>query len=163
MAGATAMPGAEPARRTTIAEVWGDTLDVRHLGWAVLIGAVVSLAFFFVANLALGAVVSKPDLARAYAMLAGLGGCLVAGGICARLFAPKRKVVEHVTDSFWQEEVLNQLASEHGGLGSVSDLPAATVKEMKELELYDLFASHDRMDVETTAVNARPHALGANP
>ena len=80
-------------------------------------------------------------------MLAGLAGCLVGGAICARLFAPKREVVEHATDSFWQEEVLNQLVADNGTLGSVSDLPAATVREMKELELYDLFASHDRMDV----------------
>ena len=143
MAGpATVVPD---TRRGSLAEVWGDTVDFGHLGKAVVIGAAVSLACFFVANSILAAVVSEPDIARAYAMLAGLGGCLVGGAICARLFPPKREVVEHSAASFWQEEVLAQLVAESGTLGSVSDLPEATVREMKELDLYDLFAGHDRM------------------
>lgn len=150
-------------QRGGLAEVWGDTVDLGHLGKAVVIGGVVSLACFFVANSILAAVVSKPDIARAYAMLAGLGGCLIGGAICARLFAPKREVVEHATDSFWQEEVLAQLIAESGTLGSVSDLPAATVREMKELDLYDLFASHGRMDPESAGPASPLQKAGAAP
>lgn len=163
MASSAATGGTAHVPQGNLAEVWGDTVDLGHLGKAVLIGAAVSLACFFVANLLLAAAVSTPDLARAYAMLAGLGGCLVGGAICARLFPPKREVVEHSTESFWQEEVLDQLASEHGTLGSVSDLPAATVREMKELELYDLFASHDRMDGEDAARALPLHGMAARP
>ena len=162
MAGSAA-PVVLDTQRGGLAEVWGDTVDLGHLGKAVVIGGVVSLACFFVANSILAAIVSKPDIARAYAMLAGLGGCLVGGTICARLFAPKREVVEHATDSFWQEEVLAQLIAESGTLGLVSDLPAATVREMKELDLYDLFAGYDRMDLDSAGHASPARMTGAAP
>ncbi len=150
-------------QRGGLAEVWGDTVDLGHLGKAVVIGGAVSLAFFFLANSILAAVVSKPEIARAYAMLAGLGGCLVGGAICARLFAPKREVIEHSTDSFWQQEVLAQLVAESGTLGSVSDLPTATVRELKELDLYDLFASHEPLDMESAERALPLSTMGAGP
>ena len=94
------------------------------------------------------AIVESPEMARAYAMLVGLAGCLISGVVCARLFPPKREVVEDTADPFWREEVLAQLVAETGTLGSMSDLPPATVQELKELGLYELFASHDRMNAE---------------
>lgn len=76
-------------------------------------------------------------------MLAGLGGCVLAGVICARLFPPKREVVEHSAshDPAWRAEVLAELAAQPGGLGTLADLPPAVVKELKELDLYELFAA----------------------
>jgi hypothetical protein len=125
-----------------LVEVWGDTADERHLAWSIAIGLGVSLAGFLVANRVLTASVGTPELARAYAMLAGLAGCLLSGVICAAAFAPKREVVEGPhADPFWRQEVLAKLAEETGGLGCVADLPPAVVREMKELEIYDLFAS----------------------
>ncbi|MGV8248448.1 hypothetical protein ACV33N_31510, partial [Pseudomonas aeruginosa] len=69
----------------------------------------------------------------AYAMLAGLAGCVLAGVICARLFPPKREVVEHSAshDPAWRAEVLAELAAQPGGLGTLADLPPAVVKELK--------------------------------
>jgi hypothetical protein len=67
---------------------------------------------------------------------------LVSGVICAVAFSPKREVVEgRHADPFWRQEVLAKLYEETGDLGSVADLPPAVVREMKELEIYDLFAS----------------------
>lgn len=126
-----------------LVEIWGDTADLGHLAWSMAIGLVVSLAGFLLANRVLASTVASPELARAYAMLAGLGGCVVSGVICALLFAPKREVVEGgAVDPRWREEVLAELAGEHGDLGSVDDLPPSVVREMKELEIYDLFASY---------------------
>lgn len=126
-----------------LVEIWGDTADLGHLAWSIAIGLGVSLAGFLVANRVLASTVATPELARAYAMLAGLGGCVVSGVICALLFAPKREVVEGAAaDPRWREEVLAELAGEHGTLGSVADLPPSVVREMKELEIYDLFASY---------------------
>lgn len=126
-----------------LVEVWGDTADQSHLAWSIGIGVVVSLAGFLIANNVLKANVSSPELARAYAMLAGLAGCVASGVICAVLFKPKREVVEGAgADPFWRHEVLAKLAEQYGDLGSVADLPPAVVKEMKELEIYDLFANY---------------------
>ncbi|BEP45677.1 hypothetical protein [Variovorax sp. V15] len=129
--------------RWRLVEIWGDTADLGHLAWSIAIGLVVSLAGFLVANRVLASTVGTPELARAYAMLAGLGGCVLSGLICAWLFAPKREVIEGTgADPRWREEVLAELAGEHGDLGSVADLPPAVVREMKELEIHDLFASY---------------------
>jgi hypothetical protein len=143
--GAARAAGAGPIgeRPWRLVEIWGDTADLGHLAWSIAIGLVVSLAGFLVANRVLASTVATPELARAYAMLAGLGGCVVSGVICAFLFAPKREVVEGAAaDPRWREEVLAELAGEHGTLGSVDDLPPSVVREMKELEIYELFASY---------------------
>ena len=128
-----------------LVEVWGDTVDVRHLAWAIVLGIGISLPAFFLATRVLASVVSSPDLARAYAMLAGLAGCVLAGVLCAVLFKPKRVVVEgEAADPFWRQEVLAKLAEQTGDLGSVDDLPPEVVKEMKELEIYDLFRDFEK-------------------
>ena len=143
--------------RWRLVEIWGDTADLGHLGWSITIGVAVSLAGYLVASRVLANAVSTPELARAYAMLAGLGGCVVSGLICAKLFTPKREVVEGTdADPRWREEVLAELAGEHGDLGSMDDLPPSVVREMKELEIHDLFASykprtHDARNAEGAA------------
>ena len=126
---------ATPARWRLV-EIWGDTADQGHLAWSIVIGVAVSLTGYLVASRVLASVVSTPELAR-------LGGCVVSGLICAKLFTPKREVVEGTDpDPRWREEVLAELAGERGDLGSVDDLPPSVVREMKELEIYDLFASY---------------------
>ena len=125
-----------------LAEVWGDTVDLRHLAWAIAIGTGISVLGFYLASRWLATVVESRQLAHAYAMLAGLAGCVIAGVICARVFPPKREVTELDTsnDHEWRREVLEELARQPGGLGTVQDLPPAVVQELKELKLYELFA-----------------------
>ena len=125
-----------------LAEVWGDTVDLHHLAWAIAIGTGISVLGFYLASRWLATVVESRQLAHAYAMLAGLAGCVIAGVICARAFAPKREVTELDTsnDPEWRREVLEELARQPGGLGTVQDLPPAVVQELKELKLYELFA-----------------------
>lgn len=125
-----------------LAEVWGDTVDLRHLAWAIAIGTGISVLGFYLASRWLSTVVESRQLAHAYAMLAGLAGCVIAGVICARAFPPKREVTELDTsnDPEWRREVLEELARQPGGLGTVQDLPPAVVQELQELKLYELFA-----------------------
>ncbi|QRK12388.1 hypothetical protein JQX13_21600 [Archangium violaceum] len=129
-------------RHGHLAEVWGDTVDLRHLAWSIAIGLVVSLACFLLASHLLADRVGSAALARAYAMLAGLAGCVLSGVICGALFPPKREVVEDgAADPSWRQEVLNELAAQSGGLGAVAELPPSVVSEMKALHLYELFAT----------------------
>jgi len=134
-----------------LVEVWGDTANPRHLACAIVIGGALSLAAFAIASRILAELVRTPELARAYAMLAGLAGCVLAGFICACLFKPKRVVTEDTatdagsgTAGAAREQALDRLAEESGGLGTMADLPAATVQELRELQLYDLFAARER-------------------
>lgn len=125
-------------------EVWGDTVDGRHLVYAIAIGAVVSLSAFFSAKYLLVGWVENLQMARAYAMLIGILGCLAGGVISAKLFKPKRNVVEHQADPAWRAQILVELHNEFGDLGKMSDLPPETIAELRELDLYDLFADADK-------------------
>ncbi|SAK97960.1 hypothetical protein [Caballeronia ptereochthonis] len=129
-----------------LVEIWGDTVDTRHLAWSVVLGIAISYGAFAIANRVLAAHVPDAAMARAYAMLVGLAGCLVAGAVCAKLFKPKREVIEEAHGAAGREAVLAQLASEAGGLGRVADLPPAVVAEMKELGLYELFAEYENRE-----------------
>lgn len=136
-----------------LVEVWGDTVDQTHLAGAIAIGIGVSMAAFLVANHVLAATVTRPELARAYAMLAGLAGCVLAGVVSALLFKPKRVVVEGSdVDPVWRQEVLTRMAEATGDLGSMDDLPRSVVDEMKALEIHDLFAQHPRAGRRTGSV-----------
>ena len=125
-------------------EVWGDTVDVRHLVYAILIGAIVSLSAFFTAQHFLLEWVASAQMARAYAMLVGIVGCLVGGAISASLFKPKRHVVEHEADPAWRSQILKDLQSEFGDLGRLADLPPETIAELKEMDLYELFVDYEK-------------------
>ncbi len=124
-------------------EVWGDTVKREHLAWSVIIGIVISIGCFLLANRFLQNAVAKPEMARAYAMLFGLAGCLIAGAVCAKLFKPKREVLEDKVDVAAREEVLRQMELETGDLGRVADLPPMVINELKDLALYDLFVAHE--------------------
>jgi hypothetical protein len=126
---------------STLAEVWGDTVDLRHLAWSVVLGVGISLGAFEAGRVALSSIVADAAIARAYAMLIGLGGCLAAGALCAVLFKPKRIVVDQVVDEADRMEVLRQLGEEQGGIGAISDLPPSARAELKELGLLELFAA----------------------
>ena len=123
-----------------LVEIWGDTVDVGHLRKAIAIGAVISLSLFWVARQVIATFIRDGNVAKTYAMLAGLIGCLLAGALCAVLFPPKRVLTESMDDTAWQRETLAQLAAENGSLGSVSDLPAAAAQEMRDLQLDALFS-----------------------
>lgn len=141
----------------TLYEVWGDTVDGRHLASAIAIGAFVSVGAFEIAQWVLVELVASPQMARAYAMLAGILGCLLGGAISALLFKPKRRVVQGETDLASRMHVIEELRKERGGLGSVADLSPDVIAELKELGLYTAFAEAeatepgDRIGADTPA------------
>lgn len=127
----------------TLAEVWGDTVDLRHLTWSVMLGVAISVAAFEAGKAVLSSAISDAAIVRAYAMLIGLGGCLVAGALSAFLFRPKRVVIDQMVDESDRLHVLKQLADEWGDIGLLADLPFSAEAELKELGLYDLFAVYE--------------------
>ena len=133
------LPAPNPQSDSWLYEVWGDTVDSRHLAGAIAIGALVSLGAFLLAERLFLGVVESAQMARAYAMLVGILGCLAGGAISAVLFKPKRRVVEHVADAAWRERALRELEAEYGGLGELHDLPPEVLAELKEVQLYELF------------------------
>ena len=117
-----------------LAEVWGDVVDLRHLAQAIAVGACVSLAAYLLAGRLLSTVVAAQDVARSYAMLAGLLGCVAGGAICAGLFRPKRIVTElgaMPMDLDGDETSLDGSWSAE----AQATLPASVLAEMRELGL----------------------------
>ena len=145
--------------KSDLYELWGDTVNGRHLIYAIAIGASVSLSAFFLAKHLLVGWVDNVQMAKAYAMLVGIVGCLVGGAISAKLFKPKRNVVEHQADPAWRAKVLAELQDEFGDLGSLSDLPAETLAELHEMDLYEVFAEYETN--LTRAANAQKDATVA--
>lgn len=127
-------------------EVWGDTIDGRDLAVSIIIGAVVSLGAYFTALHFLNPIVESAQMAKTYAMLVGVLGCLLGGVISAKLFAPKREVQEHAVDPAFREQVVADLLKEYGSLGRVEDLSAEVIAELRELGLYELFREAQAQD-----------------
>ncbi|WP_321788042.1 hypothetical protein [Paraburkholderia sp. J94] len=144
---------------STLIEVWGDTVDVRHLACSVVLGIAISLVAFEAGHAVLASFIHDAAIARADGMLVGLGGCLLAGALCARLFKPKRVVVERASDDTERLRVLAQLAAEPGGLGTLADLNNSTRAELAELGLLDLFTAYEaRAAQDAHATHLQPGA-----
>jgi hypothetical protein len=114
----------------------------------MIIGAVLSVAIYYVALATIASMAETPAVGKALAMLAGIFGSVVSGAVCSRMFAPKRVVVEQTqTGTEWQADILEQLEQEGGPIGRVEDLSPVVIQEMREVGLYDLFKNHqDRRD-----------------
>ena len=145
------MTDATPTRRredppddSRLVEVWGDTVDERHVKIAVALGVVLSVPSFLGAKELFASVMDNQDLAKTYAMLTGLAACLVAAVISARLFEPKRVVTERQLDPEEQIAAAMELAQLPLGLGTLDSLSPAEQDEMRRLGLYDVFAEVER-------------------
>lgn len=116
-----------------LAEVWGDVVDLRHLRLAVLIGAALSLAAYFGAVEAFQALGGDAPVNKAYAMLVGLAGCIASCAVCARLFPPKRVLLEAGNDAEARERAIAALIGDSDDRNA--PIPAATSEELRALGL----------------------------
>lgn len=128
------------SRPPELADVWGDVVDVAHLRWSIVIGCALGLPCYLLGALLFEGL-TTPQLARTYGLLVGLVGCLAAGAICSRLFAPQRDLVEELTDRAARDEALAELTAETGDLGRIEDLSSQTRQELRDLGIEDLFTS----------------------
>lgn len=152
MSGATVDAAANNPR---LADVWNDTVDTRHLALSLLISIPICAGCFLLANALFVQWVATPQIARAYAMLVGLAGCVVSGAICSALFKPKRTIVEEATDATALQEVITELRADIGGLGKLADLPPHTVAELRSLGLYELFRDAEAEDARAAATASK--------
>lgn len=140
---ATALSEATPDD-SHLVEVWGDTVDERHVKIAVALGVALSVPSYLGAKAAFTGAMDNQDLAHTYAMLTGLFACLLSAVISARLFEPKRVVTERQLDPEEQIAAAMELAQLPLGLGKLEDLSVAEQEDMRRLGLYDVFAEVER-------------------
>lgn len=124
------------------ADVWGDTVDLRHLAIAMVIGLIISLTFYLLGLNYLQANFPQlpQNLMTAYALLIGIAGCLISAVISANLFKPKRNLNEGHFSEEDRNAVLDELQIDREREAEeLKTAGAEIISEMKELQLYDLF------------------------
>jgi len=128
--------------KRTYLEVWGDTVDGRHLLYSILIGVGLGTPAYLLAAWLFGQADGiDPALSKSYALLVGLGACVLTGVVNAKLFAPKRVLVDADDEPGSREVAMDSIEQEFGPLGDPDDLPPAVLREVRELGLYDDLAS----------------------
>lgn len=121
-------------------EVWGDTVDTRHMGIAIALGIGIASPTFLLGRAVFTALVDDQTLAQSYALLLGLAACLVAAVIAARLFKPKRIVRETSAMTESRREALQVIAADGGEWTDPAELAAEVQEELRLLGLYDVLA-----------------------
>lgn len=129
--------------KKAFADVWGDTVNLRHLAIGMILGIVVSLSCYIVGLKVIQANYPKlaVNLMTAYALLVGIGGCLLSAVVTANLFKPKRILNEEEFSEEDRASVLDELQVDRAREAEELKMASpAIIEEMKELQLYDLFA-----------------------
>lgn len=134
-------------KKTCLADIWGDTVDLYDLGKGIVIGIVISISCYLGAHeiIITQAPEIAPKLVSAYSLLFGIGGCVISAVVSAKLFKPKRTLNEEEFSEKDRDRVLNELNVDISK--EQEELKYADVKvlqEMKDLKLYELFYGHDK-------------------
>lgn len=129
--------------KRTYLEVWGDTVDGRHLLYSILIGVGIATPAYLLAAWLFGQSGLEGGLSKSYSLLVGLVACLLAAVVSARAFPPKRILTEPTDEPGSREDAMDAIEAEYGPLGDPDELPAPVLREVQELGLYeDLKAQH---------------------
>lgn len=121
-------------------EVWGDTVDTKHLSVSIALGVGIASPTFLLGRSFFKATVEDQTLAQSYALLLGLAACLLAALIAARLFKPKRVVTQTEATTDTRREALEAIAADGGEWTDPAELPSEVQDELRQLGLYDVLA-----------------------
>ena len=125
---------------SNLVEVWGDTVDFRSMLFSIVIGSVVSTGTFLLAKFFMSSVSGDATLLKGYAMLIGLGGCLLSGFICSVIFKPARTVISNQEDNSENVKAfIVELIKDDSNYTSVNELPSEVKKELELLQLMSVF------------------------
>ena len=119
-------------------EVWGDTVDTKHLSVSIALGAGIATPTFLLGRRFFKATVEDQTLAQSYALLVGLAACLLAAVISARLFKPKRVVTQTEATTESRRDALAAIAADGGVWTDPTDLAPEVQEELRQLGLYDV-------------------------
>lgn len=138
----------------TYLEVWGDTVSAKALLWSILMGVGVASAVFLTARWFFGYIGVDEAMVGSYSLLIGLGACVAVAVVCARLFTPKRVVVEADLGAGSRESAMDTIEAEVGPIGDPDEFTPAVLEEVKMLGLYDDFKQRHLRNQAQTATAA---------
>ena len=124
-----------------LTEVWGDTVNLRELLFAVLLGVVFTLGFYLVArHYFLQMETLSDSLAKGYSLFVGIAGCLISSVISAKLFKPKRTISEMQQNHDIEDVLAHAGMSVEDEIDALIKLDPEIIKEMENFSLYPLLA-----------------------
>lgn len=126
-------------KKVQLTEVWGDTVDLKELMIASILGIALTMAMYLIGR----SIFLKIDgldvgLAKGYSLLLGIVGCIASGVISAKLFKPKR-VIEEKFENENIEDILKAAGmTVEDEINALRNVDPAIIAEMEEFELYSL-------------------------
>lgn len=149
-------------KNDNLLEVWGDTVDSRHLLGSIALGVGIAVPVYLLAEWGFGELTGGTAVGRSYALVTGLAACLIAAVIAANLFKPKRVVLLGEQAEGSREAAMDAIEAELGPLGDPDELPASALREVKELGLYDDLKAQHLKNEAADAAKASAAEKGAD-
>ena len=118
-------------------EIYDGTVDPQQLARWLGALSVLGLAVFLGANALFGAI-ADVEIARGYALLAGLAAVVAGAAVSATRVRPKRIVTEDRLDAAAVEAAARDLSVVAGGSLDARTAPAAVIEEMRRAGLEQL-------------------------
>lgn len=132
----------ENERTAPLADIWGDTVNLRHLGGAMIIGIILGTAFYLAGLSFIQKI--RPDmvlsLQKAMGLVVGIVGCLLAAVVSTKLFPPKRILTEEQFSPENRQQILRELNIDMAQeVRDMASMPPEIIAEMKDLQIHDIF------------------------
>ena len=137
------------AHQQRLVNIWEDTVDLRQLLIGLACGSALGFASYVIAVRAFTAYFPEqtPSLIKGYALMTGIAGCVMAAAIIGTVFKPKRVLRETDQGPIDRSAMIRDLAldpeEERRALDTASP---KLIREMQQLQVYDLFADVSRKD-----------------
>jgi uncharacterized membrane protein len=119
-----------------LAEVWGDTVVLKELFMASVLGIVLTMAGYILGRSYFGSIEGLDvGLQKGYSLMVGILGCVVSAVISAKLFKPKRIVDEQFENDSIEEIVKFAGMSMAEEIEAIKDVDPEIVAELEALQL----------------------------
>ena len=137
------------AHEHRLVNIWEDTVDFRELLIGLACGSALGFASYAIALRAFTAYfpAQQPSLIKGYALMGGIVGCVTAASLIAAVIKPKRLLRETAQGPIDRAGLVRDFAlnpeEERRALETASP---KLIREMQQLQIYDLFAESSRRD-----------------
>ncbi len=123
-------------------KVWGDLVSLKELVIASILGIAITMGMFFLGQYIFNEVIDglDPALANGYSLLVGVSGVFVSGFISAKLFKPKRIVIDKMERQGIADVLKAAGITPEEEAAALAEASPEIIKEMEDLELYGLLA-----------------------
>lgn len=134
----------ERENRPHLAEVWGDTVVLRELLLASILGIVLTMSGYLIGRYIFGQMPNiEEGLAKGYSLMIGIIGCVVSAIISANLFKPKRVVEEQFEVDNIEEIIKFGGMTLEEEIEALQNVDPQVLREMEELNLKGLLQLKD--------------------